>query len=220
MSNIQERETFFKEGKQCIKRLEADLVAARETTAKQQSLTNAGLQLIALKDKRIAELEAQLESWMRGTGLILATIPINRTLKASGTFAEAIEYFKQLHTERDEAMRRVASLRDVLKHPFINQIWHWNQETYTPKETDFPQHDSGVFLDAVEQALAACDDQSFVTCPVCNGVCGVDVSVSIKQDDELIDIGQDWHDCDFCDATGKAERAKALTYLNTKIEAE
>lgn len=50
-------------------------------------------------------------------------------------------------------------------------------------------------------------NEELVNCPVCNGVAGVDVSEGILE-------GPDWHDCDFCDATGKVERQKALAYLN------
>ena len=32
------------------------------------------------------------------------------------------------------------------------------------------------------------------TCPVCEGVCGIETAPN------------DWHDCDFCDATGKVPK--------------
>uniref|UniRef100_A0AAU6VZW7 Chaperone protein DnaJ n=1 Tax=Pseudomonas phage Pavpe01 TaxID=3138545 RepID=A0AAU6VZW7_9VIRU len=41
-----------------------------------------------------------------------------------------------------------------------------------------------------------------VTCPKCRGVNGVETSPG------------DWHDCDFCDATGVVNRAEAFVWLD------
>lgn len=55
-----------------------------------------------------------------------------------------------------------------------------------------------------------------VTCPVCNGVCGVDVAVNMNEGCDPQDdcYAPDWHDCDFCDATGTVARIKALAYID------
>lgn len=52
------------------------------------------------------------------------------------------------------------------------------------------------------------DDTTPVTCPVCDGVCGVNVAEAGET--------EDWHDCDFCDCVGTVERAKALSYIDNK----
>lgn len=43
-----------------------------------------------------------------------------------------------------------------------------------------------------------------VLCPICDGICGVNVA----------DEGEpsDWHDCDFCDCTGFVDLPKAAEY--------
>lgn len=50
-----------------------------------------------------------------------------------------------------------------------------------------------------------------VICPICDGICGVNVA----------DDGEpsDWHDCDFCDATGIVDLFKAAEYA-TKVHTE
>ena len=53
-----------------------------------------------------------------------------------------------------------------------------------------------------------------VVCPVCKGVCGVEVSVNMDEsgDSQNASYTADWYDCDFCDATGKVSKLKAKSY--------
>ena len=75
-----------------------------------------------------------------------------RTAEACANVHDAT--IERLRQQLAASQLQIQRLREVLRHPFINWIWHQYQETYTPKDTDFPQHESGVFLDDVAAALA------------------------------------------------------------------
>lgn len=55
-----------------------------------------------------------------------------------------------------------------------------------------------------------------VTCPVCNGICGVQVSIEEDKDCQM--YASDWYDCDFCNATGSVKRHKAKSHVRKKNE--
>lgn len=57
---------------------------------------------------------------------------------------------------------------------------------------------------AVRDIGEVCDKGKSVPCPVCKGVCGVQVSINMDEsgEPENATYASDWFDCDNCDATG------------------
>ena len=66
------------------------------------------------------------------------------------------------------------------------------------------------------QAYEIVDTYSEVECPVCNGVCGVNVAegYEIEEPDGSWHVAEDWHDCDFCNAIGKVTKQRADSYAS------
>lgn len=71
----------------------------------------------------------ELEQWQRGVGEILSTIPIGKVIRASGSFADSIEYFKNLHQQLAAANARISELEgqgEPVAWVSYDDKWHLN----------------------------------------------------------------------------------------------
>lgn len=138
---------------------EAAITLLRQALSK---LAKPGVEPVAWMNSRNGFIAKENKNPEYNVGLYTCPpAPVSDIAKDNNTFAASWQLYdaermtsESLRQQLAASQAREQQLQQILRHPFINWIWHQNQETYTPKETDFPQHESGVFLDDVTEALA------------------------------------------------------------------